>query len=90
MATEWVPLKRSRMRIGWDCERKGRGRASRSAREGRAAAGAMGVEVSVKVSVGYVRWAGVWARVWEGALREGPSGMGGWGIGEGVGWADGR
>jgi hypothetical protein len=32
--------------------------------------------MAVEVSVGYVRWVGVWARAWEGALREGPSGMG--------------
>jgi hypothetical protein len=36
------------------------------------------VAMAVEVSVGYVRWVGVWARAWEGpgALREGPSGMG--------------
>jgi hypothetical protein len=89
LATEWVPLNRSRMRIGWDCERKGRGRASRSAREGRAASGAMAVEVSVgcmsvEVAVGYVRWVGVGARVGgagRGALGERPNG-------EGVEWEE--
>jgi hypothetical protein len=50
--------------------------------------------MAVEVSVGYVRWVGVWARAWEGRAARGGwegriegSGMGGWEIGEGVGWA---
>jgi hypothetical protein len=50
------------------------------------------VAMAVEVSVGYVRWVGVWARAWEGRAARGAqwdgSGMGGEGIGEGVGWAE--
>jgi hypothetical protein len=56
------------------------------------------VAMDVEVSVGYVRWVGVWARAWEGRAARGAqwrgsglggegTGMGGWEIGEGVGWA---
>jgi hypothetical protein len=46
--------------------------------------------MAVEVSVGYVRWMGVWARVWEGRAARGAEWDGMKCKERGAEWADGR